>query len=334
MKLPPRMTCSHGAFYHRSYRSTPEGRRQVWVRLGTEYSVAIKRYAAVEADRDRNKRDMAGLIAAYLASHEFAKKAKGTQTNYKIFARELTEAFAGVLPADVRPSDAQAILDRATKAVKAQNLVWFLRTLLSWGAARSWLPSNPLIGFRTGPRARRTRYLTDEELAAIEAQASPQLRAFIRLAYVTALRRGDLMALKWSAVQGGVLKAFIQKTKVPHTLTVNADLRAVLDELKSLRGAVPGVYLLPGKKPSGDTYAHLFKAAAKAAGVSDATIHDIRRKRLTDVTNTEGLESARRLAGHTTQGMTQRYYAGDHAIETPPLRGRREANGAILAEKA
>lgn len=325
--LPPRMRLSHGAYYHVCYRSTPEGRRQVWQRLGTEYPTALQRYHRIEADRVRNGRDVAALISAYLDSPDFACKARGTKANYRIFARELSAAFAGVLPADVTPADAQEILDRATKRVKAQNMVWFLRTVLSWGAARRWLAINPLIGFKTGERARRERYITDAEWAKIEEHASPALRAFMRLAYLTALRRDDVVALRWSAVTDEGLTAKVKKTGGVMKFPLSDDLREVLAELKALRGNTPGLFLLPERKPSGSTYLHRWQATCKAAGVTDATIHDIRRKRLTDVQDAEGIEAARRLAGHTTQNMTQRYYAGENVVELPPVKRRQRGGG-------
>jgi len=77
------------------------------------------------------------------------------------------------------------------------------------------------------------------------------------------------------------------------------------------------VYLMPsraGKKRSGSSYLRPFKAAARAAGCGDITIHDIRRKRLTDLQLNQSVDVAQKVAGHGSPQMTRRYFA---AAETP-----------------
>lgn len=313
-RLPPRMRLSHGAYYHVAYTTVEGVRQQRWVRLGADYGKAIRKYAEVEAARDIDRLDYRALWSAYRAQ-ELPGKAPATQRNYRIWGEYLLDVFADVLPADIRQSHAQRILDQAKHKVTAQRMIQLLSAVLAWGAKRDWLPINPLTGFRKGAKAVRTRYITDGELAAILAACEPDLALIVRFMHYTALRRSDLFGLRWAQVKDDGIHVLMQKTKAAILLHWSPELRAMIDQAR--RRPVVGLYVFAderGRRRAVEREWKRFKAAAARAGVVGVTFHDLRRKRLTDLQVGGEQELAQRLAGHRDPRTTQGYYA---APETP-----------------
>lgn len=313
-KLPPRMAYSHPAYYHRSYTVVDGVRKQKWVRLGTDYGAALRKYAEIEAARDQDARDYRALWNAYKAL-ELPKKAAATRKNYLIWGDRLAEGFGHMLPADIRQSHAQRLLDEAKHKVTAQRMVQLLSAVLAWGAARDWLPANPLLGFRKGAKARRMRYITDGELAAILAECDPALALLVRFMHYTALRRSDVFGLKWEAFDEAGLHVKMQKTGACVLFSWTPELRAMHAEAR--RKPVLGMYVFSsprGRKLKPEREWARFKAAAARAGVQGVTFHDLRRKRLTDYQSKGLTDLAQKMAGHTDPRTTRGYYAAPETV--------------------
>lgn len=326
-RLPPRLRFSHGAYYYAAYTTVDGVRRQRWDRLSHDYGTALRLYAEREAQRAKGARDFRALWATYKASAEFTGLADATRKAYGMWGPALVAVFGQMLPDQIEQRHAQELLDRAKKRVTAQRMVSLLSTVLGWGARRGWLRANPLVGMRKGAKSRRTRYITDAEWAALLA-ADAALAPFLRLLYLTALRREDFIGLRWSGVREDGIYARVRKSKRDIRIPWTTDLRECVEAIKAQRGKVVSLYLLPGhhgRAPSGHTFYKAYKAAAALAGCPDVTLHDIRRKRLTDVTESHGEEVARQLAVHTDIATTRGYNAAPVTVVRLPDERRQEA---------
>ncbi len=76
------------------------------------------------------------------------------------------------------------------------------------------------------------RYLTPDEFQALLDICDEDLRAFVHLATVTGMRRGELMALQWEDIdlESGylVVRAAISKTSEGRTVPLNGEAREIL----------------------------------------------------------------------------------------------------------
>lgn len=307
--LPPRMRLDDGTYYWRPY---VDGKQQRIV-IGKTYAEAIELYGKLEAKRAEPPQNMAALIRKFLADKR-QPRAQATQKNYEIWGRQLIEIFGHMMPVQIQGHHAAKLLDEHPQRVTAQRLVGLLSNVLGYGVRIGWTPGpNPLYGFRKGPKSRRERYITDEEWRGILSHSPLWLALFLRALYITALRKQDLIDLRLSSVKDDGVHVPIQKTKKTIGALIlerTPELNEILDELKQLRRRVVGLHVFStrhGKCFDYSTVMRNYKKAAAAAGVVNVTLHDIRRKRITDIERCHGVQLAQRLAAHTDPRTTMGY---------------------------
>lgn len=177
----------------------------------------------------------------------------------------------------------------------------------SWAKAEGYVSRNPVEGIRRlSHGTRRDATWTPADLARLEAAAPPEVWRVVRLAYATALRRGDLLAMTWSAWDGQRIRLVQRKTKRPVAILMDADTARWLDEM---RANADSTHVLLDKRgrPWGEASFHaLWQRTVKAAGIEGLTFHDLRGSRVTaDV-----------LAGATVEEVTARYGWSRHEATT------------------
>lgn len=318
--LPPRMKLDSGTFYWRPYVAGKQKR----IPLGKTFAEAIELYGKLEAKRAEPAQNLESLIKKFLADTR-QPRAKSTQKNYEIWGRQLIKIFGHMKPEQIQGHHAAKIIDEHPHRVTGQRLVGLLSNVLGYAVRIGWMPGpNPLYGFKKGPKARRMRYITDEEWTAILCKSPLWLALFLRMLYFTALRKSDLIALRWSGVKADGIHVPIQKTKAAIVIERDAEVDAILDAVKELRRRVIGLHVFStrhGKPFDYSTIMRNYKKAATDAGVEGVTLHDIRRKRITDIEREHGIQLAQRLAAHTDPRTTMGYVVNQEVrVSLPPKR--------------
>lgn len=160
-------------------------------------------------------------------------KARKTQEQYRHALGLLRLAFGAMQPDHLTPPDIYAYLDRrpavAGNREKAVLSAVYSRAI-EWGAATA----NPCRLVRRNTEKPRDRVVTPEEITAVEALASPVQRVAMRLALLTGLRLGDLLALQWADWREDGLHVRTHKTGTRLIFARSPDLVAVLDEARAL----------------------------------------------------------------------------------------------------
>lgn len=156
----------------------------------------------------------------------------------------------------------------------------------------------------------RGRVLTDEEveklLQALEptGRRSHWTKPAVQFALATAMRRGELLSLRWEHVDLQNRTAFLSDTKNGESRTVPLSTAAV-QVLAALPRHISGV-VIPVKYFTLDA---AFKRALKRAGLDDVRFHDLRRTAITRMA--EKLPNVIELAavsGHKSLMVLKRYY--------------------------
>lgn len=261
-------------------------------------------------------------------------------------AVEITEADISRLHSDMSASPYQA-----------NRVLAVLGSLFSWGRRRKLLPEafNPTQHVDKYPERSRERYLTREELERFGASLrlgetsgfprkarsdkrapKEELRdviplyaaAAIRLLLFTGARLGEILSLRWDAVDFERQALFLEDSKTGRKIvTLNAPAMAVLAGLPRVEGnpfvivgAKEKQHLADLKKP--------WAAVLEHAGLTGVRIHDLRHTFASyGAAASMGLPVIGKLLGHTQAATTARYAH----LADDPLRRASEAIASTIS---
>lgn len=304
------MRLSHGAYYLTAYIDG----RQKWIPLGTDYASACARYAQLENidDRGMPERKFSELANRFEADC-FPRYAENSQRSFRSWLKPLRRVFGPVPIADIRQSHAARYLDESKYKVSANRQVSLLSVMLGEAVRWGWIDVNPLQKMRKHQEEERRRYLTDDELQRLVDAADFQMSRLIRIAYLTSLRKSDIVAIRWEDLEDNALTVMQKKTKSPVAFSLHGELGRLFEELRGTRSnGCPYVFVNKRQTQVSDrTVDTYWWKVRDLSGVEDVVFHDIRRKRLTDLTTTHGEAYAQIVAGHKDRKSTARYYTPD-----------------------
>lgn len=256
---------------------------------------------------------MGDVIARYLVEVTPTMKGAGDDTiRLKAMMRKPIAQWS---MANLSASRIAAFRDERLKDVSAGTVIRelaYLSAIINH-ARREWginVP-NPVQMVRKpqSPQA-RMRVLSDEEvsklLQALEpiGRRSHWTRPVVQLAVTTAMRRGELLSLRWEHIDLNGRTAFLPDTKNGDSRTVPLSSAAV-KVLAELPRHISGV-VFPVKAFTLDA---AFKRGLLRAGLRDVRFHDLRRTAITRMA--EKLPNVIELAavsGHKSLMVLKRYY--------------------------
>jgi integrase len=180
-------------------------------------------------------------------------------------------------------------------------------------ARREWginIP-NPVLSIRkpAQPQGRNRVLSHDEErilLEACEPKANRNIytRPFVILALETAMRRGEILSLRWENIDYSKRTAFLQLTKNGDSRTVPLSTRAI-GTLQALPISIDG-RVLPINFAALETN---FKRARERAKLENLRIHDLRHTAVTRLAERlPNLIELSAVSGHRSLAMLKRYY--------------------------
>ena len=224
----------------------------------------------------------------------------------------------------IAPRDVRCWFDAVSRTApgSANYALGVLRRIFNFAIARGYLETNPTRVIRPNRRPRLERFLSSEEIGrlhrALDDHHAKGRRAeadIIRLLLLTGCRRGEILGLRRSEVQGDMLVLADSKTG-PRRVPLNSQARAILE--RQPRGDSPFVFPSP-RDPSRPRSPDLslWYQARREAGIEDVRLHDLRHTHASHaVMNGVPVPVVSRLLGHSNTRMTLRYaHLGDRDIE-------------------
>jgi integrase len=297
---------------------------------------------------------VADVITEFL-THHAAKHRKRPEAAQALLERNVLPHLGTRAAADIRKRDIIVMLDRIVdrgSPVMANRVQALLKQAFDVAADRDLIESVPTFPRRPvgGDESARTRVLTDAEIRTLwhglDKHAKPRrpdgtfprgklsrpLALALKLQLVTAQRRGELAAARWSDIRTETVTVgrkrvtrFLwnipdNKADRPHTVPLSPLACTLLDELRTISG--DGEYWLPSGR-TGDVMTERARSIGAAARdlrkllhMADWRGHDLRRTARTNMARLGVPEVvAERVLNHAPESAMAAVY-NQHAYRT------------------
>jgi integrase len=317
--LPPHLH-KKGATYY--YVALVLGKRK-WTRLSDNYGEALAKWAALEGHHATGS-TVGDALTRYLREI-VPTKAPKTQEEYTRQIGKLRAVFGDMKLDNVRGMDIAQYLDQSAAKVAANREIAVLSSVFKYAIRWGWTERNPTREVGRNTERERTRYLEDAELVQLREAADDQLKAVIDLAYLTGMRKGDLLTLRLADLTDAGIRVTQGKTGKAQLFQWSPALTEVVERAKKLKRRATSLYVFAsrdGTPYSVSGFNSIWRRLKERAGLGDADVHfhDIRAKSLTDAKEKGGIDYAKLLAGHASVVMTERYIRARSVQKVQPLR--------------
>lgn len=305
--LPANMLQRHGAYYF------VKGGK--WLRLSKDYGPALIKYAEL-AGSPPQVQTVKDAVWSYI-EYRKGKLAQATIDGYTYSAANLCARLGPIALRDVDQSMVYKYLNAGgnVQANRDKALLSAAFTHARNMGAFSGVDPTKRLQHRNEEKPRQ-RYVTDGELAVLLNAASPKLATIARFIHLTGMRQGDALRVRMEDLTDEGVAYTQGKTGKRLVVLWSPELAEVVEDAKRLWRRFGREWLFesrPKGKHSGKPIGPytpsglraLWRVVRAKAGITDATLHDIRRKAGSDV---ESDSDAQRLLGHADGKVTRRHY--------------------------
>ena len=265
---------------------------------------------------------------------ELGRMAPKTRKDYHNQARKyLRPAIGNRKAADVSRHDVERMV-KGLPPVMRNRVLALVSRLFNLFETWEWRDqhTNPCRGIERAREHARDRTLSPDEMAALASALKaaesrhPGPVAAIRLAALTGLRISEVLNIRWTDVDFQTGRLTLPETK---TGARSHDMpSAALELMQNLSETNDFICTTGRGRMSYARVRKVFADVAKAAGLNDVRLHDLRRTVMTRAAMAGvGTHVLRDLLGHKTTTMADRYI---RQLGTP-VRDAREAVGATMA---
>ena len=259
-----------------------------------------------------------GLAAAFLKSPEFAKLAAGTQKDYRRYLDAFRDEFGDwrvSLFEDPRiAQDLAEWRDGANGARTGDLRMAVVSRLFGWARSRGLTSGRPTDALERIHKVDRSDLIwTPDEMAKLLNASPAPLQWAIRLAVETGLRKGDLIALPWSAVSDLSIRWRTSKRGKDTVIPITPALRAALADIPKRS---PIILTSSTKRPWTSTGLDTaFGRAREKAKIEKLHWHDLRGTAVTRLAATRlTLRDIARIIGWSearVESIMARYVSAD-----------------------
>ena len=268
---------------------------------------------------DKERWTLQRIWDAYQRAHPEHKSRATDISRFNLYL----SVFAHRLVAEISTNDIDQIRLEATKSGKKpatiRNALALLSAIINFGVHRGYCKSpDPSFLIIKKPRVdnQKTEMLSDEELSrlvqALDAEEDQDAASLVRLALVTGMRKGALLALRWEdcdfvrsiiTLRGEAAK----KGKTEH-IPMTTAARSVLESIHKQNSP----YVFPGRDGKQRTdYRRIARRVKRVAALPEdfRPLHGLRHNYASRLASTGEVDlyTIQKLLTHSSPQMTQRY---------------------------
>lgn len=240
-----------------------------------------------QAERQVSKRRLASESVSDLAEEFILRHVAQNRTaaeTIRILRREVLPAWANKTIAEVSKHDVIRLLDAVRgrgAPIMANRVLAAVRKFFAWCVSRGLLETSPCAGV-TAPAKERSRHraLDDDELRKVLLacrEVGQPFGSIVQFLALTGQRRDEVGQITWNQIDleraAWVIPAEHAKNGKPHVVHLSKSARNFLTGMPRAGGLV---FTTDGQKPF-QGYSKAKARLDRLAGVSDWTLHDLRR---------------------------------------------------------
>ena len=305
-KFPRHFVIRPSGFY---FQTTPAMKRGGIVSepLGRDMTAAVERARALNAAWDEIRRGLepvtklparlgtfSYLVEQLRQSAEWKDKAPGTIAEIEYALGVIEPIFGAYGLKQITPTACGAfygaLRDQGSVHRAAKVMKW-MRYLFKFALRYQMADTNPTMAVRIKhPKPRKTVW-TREQIDAVIAKAQdegrPCIALAVQIAYATALRQADVLALTWGQFEGDKVVLTQGKTDNDISCPLSSETVAMIEDRR--QGTIPLATAPIIRGPHGraykrDHFVHRFRDICRAAGVpDDLQFRDLRRTTATEL---------------------------------------------------
>ncbi len=280
----------------------------------------------------------------YITRYAVNKRKRGLQADQGMLRNDLLPAWGDWKISQIQRRHIIALLDKIldrNAPMMANRVKTLIAKIFNWAENRATITYNPAVRLSNpAPKHSRERVLSEDEIRRLfEALAteSPRRQAVVRIALLTAARRGEILGMRWAEIDGEWWTLPKERTKNnrEHRIFLVPSIMAALSELPRDGEFVFHSHLSrKAISHHGTTtlVSKWFGPLLARAGIEAAVFHDLRRTAATHM-NRIGIDSilVERLLNHVQQGVAAIYnrHGYDKEKRVALLRWERELDNII-----
>ena len=313
------------------------GKPRKEIPLGSDYAIAVKKWAELEIDA---KPKHVEIITFRYAAERYIKeviphKAPRTQKDNLHELNNLYKFFDNP-PApleQIKPINIRQYLDwRAENGARVRaNREKALFSHI-FNKSREWGYTdreNPCAGIKgVSEKGRKHVYIEDDVFNAVHLAASQPLKDAMDLAYLTGQRPADLLKMTETDIKEGELIIRQNKTDKKLRISIEGELYTVISRIITRKAGhkIRSLSLIvddSGQRMMPWVLQRHFARAREAAGIDPSAFQfrDLRGKAGTDKTESSGdIRQAQKQLGHATVSMTEHYVRGRKGDKVKPTK--------------
>ncbi|MCW1920849.1 tyrosine-type recombinase/integrase [Rhodobacter sp. KR11] len=251
------------------------------------------------------------LIAEYRASPRWTRLAPRTRKDYEKVLDWAEATFGDLSPAKMeRRHVIRAQAENAERLRFANYIVQVLSVLFEQAIDLGWITHNPAKGIRLlkseGEDLHKPWPVDTVEAYTAAAAFGTPARTILELAIGTGQRIGDLLKMRWDAIEGDGIAVRQGKTKTALWIPFTPRLKAYLDALP--RRALTIVAGADGRPMQYFAAAKAVMVVRKAVGAEAYTIHGWRYTAAAELAAAGASdEEVQAITGHKSRAMVVKY---------------------------
>lgn len=274
---------------------------------------------AVFKEPEKKRISFGAFADEYL--EDYAKPTKKSWKADKIRLGKLKKHFKEtdlrlITPMEIERFRSSLLVKGQQKSTTNRSLA-LLKRMFNLAIEEGYMEVNPARKVKMFSEAEnlKERILTDEEERRLLEGCCDHMKDLVTFALNTGMRLGEILNLKWANVdlKSGTIKVEFTKSGKTRIVPMNQTLRKMLARPRK-RGEVY-VFTNPASRDRFRETKRSFRTGCRKAGIEGLRFHDLRHtfaSRL--VRNGVDIGTVRKLLGHSTLLITQRYIHSDESM--------------------